>query len=304
MKVGVIGLGLIGGSIAKELKHRGFATKIKGVDLNAANAKAALELGLIDEFAGDGPGSFNLNDLILFLEDIELIIVAIPVDAARKFVPEILDHLSSKQVLMDVGSTKVGICSAVSGRSNRKQFVATHPIAGTENSGPRAAHVGLFEGKIGIVCDAEESSSEALGIVQKIYNMLGMRIIRMDSAQHDQHISYVSHLSHISSFALALTVLDKEKDERLIFNMAGSGFESTVRLAKSSSEMWSPIFQQNKDFLAKALDEYIERLLAFKQDILEKNDNSLKMMMLDANRVRKILDGQDKNEVKLDLIDE
>ena len=244
--VTIIGLGLMGGSFALALKKTGLAENILGVDTNENHCQAALKLGIVDEIK-------NLEESI-FISD--LIVLAIPINSAQKILPNILNLISEKTIVMDMGSTKVGICEVIKNHPNRQNFVATHPIAGTENSGPNAAFAELILHKTTIICDPELSSHHALKKVKKIFQSLWMNVITMSALAHDEHIAYVSHLSHITSFALGQTVLEIEKNEKAIFDMAGSGFESTVRLAKSSPDMWTPIFIQNRENLLKALDAY------------------------------------------------
>lgn len=277
MTITIIGTGLIGGSLAIGL--RGFQTKIIGVDKNKEHTKIALEMGLVDAILG-------LKEAVKISE---LIILAIPVDSAREILPQILDEINNETVVVDMGSTKVGICKAVENHPKRRNFVAAHPIAGTEYSGPKAAIHGLFNDKVAIIADKEFSADFALQTVEKMFKLLNMRVIYLSSETHDLHIAYVSHLSHISSFTLGLTVLEIEKDESQIFNMAGSGFASTVRLAKSSPEMWAPIFEQNAQHLSEALDIYIENLKKFKYVIENKLCDDAKVMMKKANKIKKIL---------------
>lgn len=281
MNVTIIGIGLIGGSIALHLKASGKAKKITGVDRNENHLKEALQLGIIDESA----------PLENALEKTDLVIIAIPVNAARELTPKILDQIGENTVVMDMGSTKAGICAQIQNHPKRKNFVATHPIAGTENTGPKAAFNGLFTNKVSIICDRDKSAEQAIRVVEDLYNSIPMRLIYMDAEEHDMHIAYVSHLSHISSFTLGLTVLDMEKNEKNIFNMAGSGFASTVRLAKSSPDMWAPIFEQNTSNVSTALGIYIEKLKLFKQYIDQKNIEKIRELMIEANQIRRILDG-------------
>ncbi|MFN8672581.1 MAG: prephenate dehydrogenase [Candidatus Sericytochromatia bacterium] len=277
----VIGLGLIGGSIALDLKKVNYIDKIIGVDNNKENCKLALELNIVDE----------IKELDEAVKSSDLVLVSIPVNATEKVLQNVLDKINETTIVTDVGSTKENICLAVENHKNRKNFVAGHPIAGTEHSGPKAAFSGLFSKKTGIICDQEKSYDFAVKEVEKIYQVLGMKILYMDSKAHDLHIAYVSHLSHISSFALGATVLEKEKDETTIFNLAGSGFESTVRLAKSSPAMWTPIFEQNMENVSTALDEYIKNLLVFKQYLDNKEYNKIFDYMKDTNEIRRVLDG-------------
>ncbi len=281
MVVGVIGLGLIGGSLAISLKERGFASKIIGVDKNEAHCKEAVNLGFADE-------TCELNEI---LNKTDLVLLAIPVDAARQILPLLLDKVKEHQTIIDMGSTKEGICEVADKHPNRKNYVASHPIAGTENAGPSAAFDGLYDGKITIICDEEKSNPESVEVCKNLYKALKMRILFMDSQEHDRHIAYVSHLSHITSFVLGQTVLEIEKEEKHIFNMAGSGFASTVRLAKSSPDMWAPIFEQNQEHLTTALDAYIKNLQEFKRKIEEGKKEDLHQLMTEVNDIRRVLKG-------------
>ncbi|MEO9802236.1 MAG: prephenate dehydrogenase [Reichenbachiella sp.] len=281
MIVSIIGLGLIGGSVALKLKKSGFADQVIGVDVNDENADKAKALGLVDDCLVL-PQALSIADLV---------ILAIPVDSIRKLLPSILDRIDENTTVIDLGSTKSGICGAVLGHPKRKNFVAAHPIAGTENSGPEAAFDSLFDGKTGIICDKEESQESSFQLAKNCLESLGMHVVEMDSKSHDLHIAYVSHLSHISSFVLGQTVLEIEKDEASIFNMAGSGFESTVRLAKSSPQMWAPIFKQNKKHISDSLGAYIENLQAFKQMVDGEQEDAMIHCMDNANDIRRVLDG-------------
>jgi prephenate dehydrogenase len=277
MKITVIGLGLIGGSIALDLKARGFATHVTGVDSNPEHGRKALELGIADEIK-------SLEDSL----QSELVIVSIPVTDTTKLLPHILDMIGDDTGVMDVGSTKNEICKAIKKHPKRKQFVGTHPIAGTENSGPAAAIKDLFDNKICIL-SVDDSALWAVERVSEMYEVLNMRLLFMHADEHDKHVAYVSHISHISSFALATTVLEMEKNTSTIFDLAGSGFESTVRLAKSSPDMWAAIFEQNTKHVSKALGTYIKHLTKFKKDIDKKNTKGMKQAITKANTIRKIL---------------
>ena len=249
MKIYIIGIGLIGGSMALDIKLIYDEATIFGIDANEKHLGEAIELGLIDEKASE-------NDLI----SADLVIVAVPVDVGLVILPEILNKIGEQTLVFDVGSTKNPICEAIQNHPKRRNFLACHPIAGTEFSGPKAAIKGLFEGKTNIICEVEKTTFKLQETAMDLFKKLGMRIRYMDPKSHDKHIAYVSHLSHISSFMLGKTVIEKEKDEQDIFDMAGSGFESTVRLAKSSPAMWTPIFKQNKKQVVKSLEEYIKNL--------------------------------------------
>ncbi|EMR00839.1 prephenate dehydrogenase [Cesiribacter andamanensis] len=278
----IIGTGLIGGSMALDLRKGEFAARIIGVEQHAAHAADALACGLVDA----------VLPLEEALSEASLTILAIPVNAALQLLPRILDLLTPGAVVLDVGSTKAQLCAAVAHHPKRAQYVAAHPIAGTENSGPRAALAGLFQGKTNIICEQERSSQQALAEALALMEVLGMRTLYMRAEEHDKHLAYVSHLSHISSFVLSLTVLDIEKEEENIFALAGSGFASTARLAKSSPAMWGPIFEQNTAFLSLALQEYITHLQLFQQRLQQGNTPALLQMMEEANRIRPILEGK------------
>jgi len=275
----IIGIGLIGGSMAMELRHKKFCNKIIGVDLNKEHQKKAIQYGLVDEIC----------ELQKGVEKADFIIISTPVNVSPDILQNVLDRINN-QIVIDVGSTKEKIIEKIHLHPKRKQFVATHPIAGTEFSGPDAAQVGLFKNKINIICNKEESSKYAIDKTIELYNHLEMQNIFMNAQDHDIHSAYVSHISHISSFCLALSVMDKEKDEKNILNMAGSGFESTVRLAKSNKEMWTPIFTENKNNILAVLNDYIEKLQDFKDAIAKNDKEELNSLIHKANGIKKILD--------------
>jgi prephenate dehydrogenase len=280
MKVTIIGLGLIGGSMAIALRKTELASELFGIDLNPENAKKALELGLVDKILPEDEA----------LSKADLIILAIPVNATCAFLPSVLDAVNKNATVIDLGSTKNLICKSVAAHPKRNQFVASHPIAGTEYSGPVAAFFGLFQDKTNIICEKEKSSEASLAIARKVFDMLGMNTIFMDPIEHDKHVAYVSHLSHVSSFLLGQTVLDIEKDEKNIFDLAGSGFASTVRLAKSSPDMWAPIFEQNAEYLGQALTEYIMHLQRFQYHLMKREGKELHKIMTKANEIKRVLD--------------
>ncbi len=278
-KIAVIGLGLIGGSMALELKKRTWAT-LYGIDNNPAHAEKALELGIVFEKA-------NLD----IVKDVDVVIIAVPVNAIPGLVIDVLDRIGEETLVLDVGSVKTEVCAAVKDHNKRKNYVAAHPIAGTEFSGPEAAMYDLFTNKINIICEKDLTDANILKKALQLFDLLEMRSTFMEPLEHDKHIAYVSHLSHISSFMLGKTVLEIEPDEKNIFNMAGSGFRSTVRLAKSSPEMWTPIFIQNKDNILKSLTEYIKNLETFKQLIEQGSGDEVFDIMQSTNRIKNILDG-------------
>ncbi len=278
MKITVIGLGLIGGSLAIGLRENGYATEIMGVDKNPDYAKRALELGLIDKIVDFTEGVLNAD----------IVLVAVPVNTMVELLPKILDSVDN-QIVMEVGSTKVNILEAVKNHPKRANFIATHPMAGTEFSGPDAAIPHLFEGKACVLCDVEDSSSEAHRRAVELYSSLKMKIVYLDSESHDVHTAYVSHIAHISSFALALTVLEKERDEDKIFELASGGFNSTVRLAKSNPDTWIPIFMQNRDNVLDVLDEHIHILSIMRSCLIKRNFDDFYKMIEKANDIKRIL---------------
>lgn len=278
-KIIIIGLGLIGGSLALDLKKKPNRIII-GIDSNSAHAKKALELGIID----------HIGDMSS-LNEAAIVIIAVPVNAIPYVCSQVLNTISKHTLVFDVGSIKEQVCDLVKDHPNRKNFVAAHPIAGTEFSGPEAAFNGLFTNKINIICEKDASELSILNRAIDLFAELKMQTTFMSAKEHDKHIAYVSHLSHISSFMLGKTVLEIEPDEKNIFNMAGSGFRSTVRLAKSSPEMWTPIFLQNKDNVLKSLNEYIKNLEAFKKLIEDESQEEVHAIMKNTNRIKNILSG-------------
>jgi len=276
----MIGIGLIGGSFAIDIKNHNPEAIIHGISRKDETLNKALELNLIDKKA-------TLDDL----ENADLVIVSIPVDATVKLLPTILDKISDEGLVLDAGSTKKAICKVVEHHPKRRNFLACHPIAGTENSGPAAAISGLYVGKTNIICEVEKTTFKLQEKALKLFMDIGMRIRYMDPVSHDKHIAYVSHLSHISSFMLGKTVIDKAKNERDIFDMAGSGFASTVRLAKSSPAMWSPIFKQNKENVIETLEEYINNLQRFKELMQKDNFSDIFNEMENTNYIKQILNG-------------
>jgi prephenate dehydrogenase len=278
MRVAIVGIGLIGGSMALALKQKGFADWVVGVDANPEHQKKAIDLKLVDEI-------LPLNEALV---KSDLIILAIPVNAAEKVLPSLLDEVHL-QVLMDVGSTKEGLLKSIAHHPKRGRFVATHPMWGTENSGPSAAVAGAFIDKATVICNKEESDADALQLVEQVYETLGMHLVYMNAKAHDVHVAYVSHISHITSFALANTVLEKERGEDNIFELASGGFESTVRLAKSNSDMWVPIFMQNKENVLDVLNEHISQLRKFKACLEKENFEYLKELIEQANGIKRIL---------------
>lgn len=277
MNIAIIGLGLLGGSIGLRLREKGH--QVIGVEQNAEHATDALILGLVDK----------IKPFELAIAEAHVIYLAIPVNHIKTTLAKVLDLIDNQQVVTDTGSTKEQICLSVKNHPNRGRYVAGHPLAGTEYSGPKAAFSTLFDGKKNLMCDLEASDSDALEIIELLNEQLGMERVSMDSSVHDKHLAYVSHLSHVSSFMLGLTVLDIEQDEEKIFELAGTGFGSTVRLAKSSPKTWAPIFEQNKAHLSIALKEYIAYLTDFKKHIDEGHLESLMDAMKQANEISRVL---------------
>lgn len=295
MTVGIVGLGLIGGSMAIDLRRRGFASEILGVEAEPVNASAALNIGLADEIV----------DLEQCIDRSDIVVLSVPVGTAVKMLPMVLDRFAEtrpgpdpadvssgvrcKKIVIDVCSTKASLVEAVRNHPARRRYVATHPMAGTEYSGPWAAQPGLFDGRACIICNGDDSDKDAVEEIEALYDCLNMRLTSMDASAHDVHTAYVSHISHITSFALALTVLDKEKDEKHIFDLASGGFSSTVRLAKSNADMWVPILSQNRDNVLKVMDTYIEKMNEFRDAISSGDEERIRELIGEANRIKRIL---------------
>lgn len=280
MTIAVVGIGLIGGSMVLDLRKRHFADKIIGVDVNPQHCNIALLCGLTDE----------TDTLENAVDRSDLILLCTPVDSNTRMLPGILDRVAgTSKVVTDMGSTKAGISRISKNHSARGRYVAAHPMAGTEYSGPLAAVGKLFDYKSAIICDQELSDTDALALVEKMLKVLNMHLIYMNSEVHDVHVAYISHISHITSFSLALSVLEKEQEEENILALAGGGFESTVRLAKSNGDTWAPIFAENSEYIIEVIDTYIEKMNTFRKMISEKDMTGLKLLMEDANKIRKIL---------------
>jgi prephenate dehydrogenase len=281
MTITIIGLGLIGGSLALSLRQHGLADRLLGVENNPAYARRALELGLVDEIGAD---------LATAVAPADLVIVAVPMDAMLTVLPQVLDLITDQQLVIDVGSTKGNLLATVAGHPHRGRFVAVHPMAGTEYSGPDAAIRGLFEGKTVVLCDVEASDSDAVATVETLFQAIPMRVLRLGAADHDLHTAYVSHISHLTSFALALTVLEKEqRGEQRIFDLAGGGFASTVRLAKSAPATWVPIFKQNRLNVLDVLDEHLHQLQKLRELLVKEDYPGLTAQLEHANEIRRII---------------
>lgn len=282
MNITIIGLGLIGGSIALDLKSQ-LSLNVYGVDSSDSHSQTAIRLGLV-------------HKVLPFREGIsvaDVVIVATPVDSIETLLPTVMDAVSEGTVVIDVGSTKGSICKGVEHHKNRRQYVAAHPLAGTEYSGPEAAVRGMFRGKKNIICDSHMSDPEAVVLAEQIFESLGMQTLQMHSSEHDKHLAYVSHLSHVTSFTLGLTVLDIEKNDKHIFNLASTGFESTARLAKSNPDTWTAIFDKNDIYLTEALDSYIKHLQDFRDAIANRDTAYMNALMARANRIKTVLNKQE-----------
>ncbi len=278
MIVTIVGTGLIGGSMAIALKEKAIATKIIGVELNRQSRQDALDLLPVDE----------INELNEAVSKCDVVILAVPVDTTEKMIGSVLERID-KQIVIDVGSTKSTVCDAASQHKKRSRFVATHPMWGTEFSGPQAAVRGAFIDKAVVICEKEKSDEDALEFTENMYRAFGMHIIYMNAAEHDVHAAYISHISHITSFALANTVLEKEKEEDAIFELASGGFESTVRLAKSNPAMWVPVFAQNRENVLDVLNEHISQLRKFKSCLEKENYEYLTELIVNANKISRVL---------------
>ena len=281
MTIAVVGIGLIGGSLAITLRENGFADWIIGVDASSEHERMALRRAIVDE----------VLPLDRAIERADVVVLSTPVNTMKTLLPDLLDRLDDQTVVMDVGSTKGELLAAVRSHPRRGRFVATHPMAGTEYSGPTAAIPNLFDHKCTVICERERSADDALRIVEALYASIPMRVVYLQPEEHDVHTAYVSHISHISSFALALTVLEKEKDEKRIFQLASGGFSSTVRLAKSSPDMWIPICEQNRENVLDVLDEHINTLAQFRTLLIKKDFEKFKEKINAANAIRKVLEG-------------
>ena len=277
-RIAIVGVGLIGGSLALQLNEKGLASKLIGVDSNRDHQKKALELGLVDEI-------MELNEAI---DNSDVVLLAIPVDAMVKLLPAILDRID-RQIVVDLGSTKEQVINIANDHAKRGRFVATHPMWGTEYSGPQAAVHGAFENKAVIICNADESDKDAVEWTKNMFRKVGMHLLEMNAVEHDLHVAYVSHISHITSFALANTVLEKEREDDAIFELASAGFESTVRLAKSNPAMWVPIFMQNRENVLDVLNEHISQLRKFKSCLEKENYEYLQELIENANKIRRII---------------
>ena len=280
MNVTIVGLGLIGGSMAKDLRSQ-LCLNVYGVDTKPDHQRQALELGLVEQ-------CLTLEEGV---RKADVVILATPVDVIEIILPQVLDLADENTTVIDTGSTKASICQQIKDHKNRNRFVAAHPLAGTEFSGPQAALKGLYQGKKNIICDKSHSDTSAVDTAVEVFDSMGMTTYFLESKEHDRHMAYVSHLSHVTSFTLGLTVLHIEKDEKQIFNLASTGFESTARLAKSNPDTWTAIFDKNNEYLLEALDGYIDHLQKFRKAIEQSDKPNMKAMMAEANGIKRVLKG-------------
>lgn len=287
MRITIVGLGLIGGSLAIDLRKSKFATELVGVDSSEKHADQALKIGLVD----------RIENLEKGVENSDIIIIAIPVDKEVAILANVLDTINNNTTVIDMSSTKRVIIESVRNHKKRKNFVPAHPMSGTENSGPTAALEGLFKGKITIICDHEDSGPQHLAMAEKMFQVLGMDIAYMTGDEQDHSTAFVSHLPHAAAYALANAVQSKE-DRSIIFDLASGGFNSTVRLAKSSGTMWHPIFQQNRNYVVESLDVYIKHLQEFRDCLYNEQDDKLHDLIVSANKIRGILEGENPHFVK------
>ena len=275
----IVGVGLISGSFSLALKDKGLVRNVIGVSRTPESVRKALDLGLIDE-------ALPLEEAV---KKSDLIYVAIPVDVTIPVMKQIMDLVTDRQIVADAGSTKAALCASLAGHPMRSRFVAMHPMWGTEYSGPEAAVRDAFRDRACVICEKEKSAPDAVETMERLYTDMGMHMVYMDANSHDMHAAYISHISHITSFALANTVLEKEKEDSAIFELAGGGFESTVRLAKSSPAMWLPIFMQNREHVLDVLNEHIAQLRKFKSCLEKENEDYLRELMENANKIRRII---------------
>jgi prephenate dehydrogenase len=278
MNIAIVGIGLIGGSVALRLKETGFVQKVIGVDKSEINQNKALQLGLVDE----------IQDLDTAIASCKIIVLTTPVDAIMQLAPYILDKIAD-QVVIDMGSTKINILQKIADHPNRGRYIAAHPMAGTEYSGPEAALPNLFKDKNMVYVEAFKSDEDAFDLADALTDSLEMKSLFMNAEEHDVHTAYVSHISHLTSFALALTVLEKEKSQGRIFELAGSGFESTVRLAKSSPDMWTPIFKQNRENVLEVLEEHIKQLQKLHNKLEKEDYDGLHKLIKKSNKIKRII---------------
>ena len=277
-RIAIVGVGLIGGSLAIQLHEKKIASRLIGVDASEEHARKALELELVDD----------IMPLEQAIAQSDVVILAIPVDELVRLLPVVMSMID-EQIVLDMGSTKSQLTDLLKDHPKTGRYVATHPMWGTEYSGPQAATRGAYENKAVILCNTSESDIDALEWTKAMYRKIGMHLLEMEAKAHDLHAAYVSHISHITSFALANTVLGKEKEQQAIFELASAGFESTVRLAKSNPAMWVPIFMQNRENVLDVLTEHIAQLTRFKESIEKEDKTSLTGLIEEANQIKRIL---------------
>lgn len=278
MKVLLVGVGLINGSFAMGIRNKEDVV-FGGCDLSDDNLQNALDRGIISR-------KFGLEDGISWAD---IILLGVPVDAIKSMLPSLLNSVNARQLVVDFGSTKASICKGVDNHPKRSNFLAAHPIAGTEHSGPDAAFAELFKGQNLIICESERTDRQLMDQFVSLAKRVGFYFTFMSAEEHDKHLAYISHLSHISSYVLSNTVLQKEKDGEVILDLAGSGFESTVRLAKSSPDMWSSIFVENKAMVLKSIEAYQKELERLRVAIEKSNVEQINHYLKEGRKIRKIL---------------
>lgn len=276
MNIGIIGLGLMGGSFAKAVKKYGIAKNVFGYARSEKSKKEILELNLVDE----------LLDIKTLKEKSDLIVLAIPVDNIIAVLPDLLD-VSEDTTIMDLGSTKEFIVKNIPSEI-RENFVAAHPMCGSEKFGPKAAMDNLYEGKTVVLCDLEDNTQLHKYRAIRVFQEIGMRLVFMNSKDHDVHACYMSHLPHAISYSLANTVMGHE-DPKSIIALAAGGFKDMSRIAKSSPDMWTDIFRQNKDNLLDSIDLFEEHMKKVREMVEEENYDELKQWMEKANTLHEIL---------------
>ncbi|MDD4101255.1 MAG: prephenate dehydrogenase [Kiritimatiellae bacterium] len=279
MMISIVGLGLIGGSFAKDLRKAGLADGLLGVETSPEHARRALELQLVD----------RIVPLFEAMRESDVLLLATPVDAIEAILPVILETVRPDQTVIDMGSAKLRIVETVRGHANRARYVAAHPMAGTENAGPDAALEDLFRGKTVLLCDLDASAPDACKTALEIFHAVGMKFEFMTADQHDRHAAYVSHLSHVAAYALSLAVQTEEKAGYAVPRLAGGGFASTVRLAKSSPEMWVPIFRHNREQVLHSIEAFSECLQVFKTCLEAEDYRRLDTLIREANQIRDLL---------------
>ena len=276
MNVAIVGLGLMGGSLALSLKKLDFIDEVVGSDHNIQHQKDAIKLNLVSKIV-------EFKDVKKY----DVVFLAIPVDGIIAALQN-LTNLDADTTIIDMGGTKSKILNSTP-QSIRKNFVAAHPMTGTEFFGPHAALDGLYEDKVVVLCDLEDSGKHQQKVSRKIFKALGMKKYFMKAHEHDRHAAFISHMPHAISYSLANTVMKQEKKENILALAAG-GFRSMSRLAKSSPNMWEDIFRQNKSNILEAINLFEDELKILKQSVEDDNWNELNKLMSAGKKLHDILD--------------